>query len=339
MSKVFLLTKTQMTLLGKDKMSIFWFLAFPLLFVLLFGYVVPNVGNQHDLVILAEDNADKAIVDQLLTFPNATFDEKTSINEGLGQLQNGSISILISLNSETVDFHYLEEQTAWVQNIKNAILPSIGARNVVPHTYEGIHKIEPVDFILPGMIGLTIMQIGFFGGTSLLEDRSKQILRRLKLSGIRPWQIILSHIISRVFLVLLASLVLIAFGSLVLGVPLKFDLWYLQITFILLGGFTFLSLGLFIASILRSPEAGNIVAQTFNFLLAFICGIFLPLSLLPDSVQKIVSILPLTPLVEVLRTLFLGIDFEVVTLMTAGLIVLIWGGISFAVGSLLFKWE
>ncbi len=339
MKSVFALTKAYISLLVKDKMTLFWFLAFPLLFVLLFGYVVPNVGNQHDMVILAEGENSKLLTDQLMTFPRTMIDEDMTLNKGKTELENGNISILISITEERVDFHYLKEEEKWVKNIQQAITPNIGQRKMDSVTYEGVHKIEPIDFIMPGMIGLTIMQIGLFGGTSLLEDRSKQILRRLKISGIKPWQVILSHILSRLVMVLFSTLVLILFGRVILGVPLQFEFWYTQFLFIILGGFVFLSLGLLIASILKSPEAGNILSQSVNFLMAFICGIFIPLTILPKTVQSVVSFLPLTPLVEMLRSLFLGAAIEPVTLMMSSLILLFWGFASFILGSLLFKWE
>lgn len=338
MKRVFALTKAYISLLLKDKMTLFWFLVFPLLFVILFGYVVPNVGNQHDMVILANGDSEE-IVRQLASFPSSKMDKDISLDDAIKELEDGYIAILITINDDNVEFHYLKEEEEWVKSIQSAISPNIDMRKIESYSYNGVQKIEPIDFILPGMIGLTIMQIGLFGGTSLLEDRSKQILRRLKISGVRSWQVILSHILSRLLMVILSTLFLILFGKIILGVPLHFEFWYTQFLFIILGGFAFLSLGLLIASVLSSPEAGNILSQSVNFLLAFICGVFLPLSILPEMVQTVVSYLPLTPLVEMLRNLFLGSEVDSVAIMISSSIILLWGIFSFVLGSLLFKWE
>lgn len=340
MKTILALTVTQIKLLYNDKMNLFWFLAFPLLFILLFGYIVPNVGYKNDIMILAEDySKSQILVDQLLTFPNSTLHNYDSLPESFEQFENGSFSVLITLNNESIDIHYSADEEAWIQNIKNAISPMVSEGTINTYSYENIYIIEPVDFILPGMIALTIMQIGLFGGTSLLNDRSKQILRRFKLNGIKPWQIILTHIISRLILVLCSSIVIVLFGKIILKIPLQLEYWYLQLFFIILGGVTFLSLGLFIASVLRSPEAGNIISQSLNFLLAFICGIFLPLSILPNAVQGIVSMIPLTPLVEILRNLFLDVNMDLITMLIGASVISLWACVSFCISSLLFKWE
>ncbi|MCM3440409.1 ABC transporter permease [Metabacillus halosaccharovorans] len=337
------LTHIHLKLILRDKMTLFWFLAFPLILTTLFGFIVPNVGNQSKLVIVSDESytKDSPVIDKLLSVPNAEWDPGLEPEEAVEQFTRGYLAMAITAEKDQeISLHYRDGQDReLVEVLSNVIKQADSSIEVKSVPYEDIQTIRPIDFILPGMIVLTIMQIGLFGGTTLLMDRNSQTLRRLKTNGVTASEIILSHIFSRILLVIAAAMLLTFVGKYILRANIDLSNWYVILPIAFIAGICFLSMGLLIASMFRSPEAGNIFSQSINFPMAFICGIFFPLSTMPEPLQKFASILPLTPLVETTRNLFLAIEISGMQLMvTVGLLV-IWGISSLGLGSILFKWE
>ena len=331
-----------MKLLLRDRMSLFWFMVFPIIMTVLFGYLVPNVGNQSKIMVVSDGTYTKehSMVQKLLSVPNTEWAEETP--EGIIQeFKNGYLSMVVSVSEKDgFSLHYREEhKDGVVQVLSDVILLENAQAKIDFVDYENVKSIRPIDFILPGMIVLTIMQIGLFGGNTLLIDRNSQILRRLKTNGIKASEIILSHILSRILLVLASVLLLTIVGKWVLSAHLDLSQWYILIPITLVAGFSFLCMGLLIASLFRSPEAGTIFSQSINFPMAFLCGIFFPLSTVPDIMQKIAAVLPLTPLVDTFRGLLLAIEVSQMDIMMTVLILIAWGMTSLGLGSIMFKWE
>jgi len=67
-------------------------------------------------------------------------------------------------------------------------------------------------------------------------------------------------------------------------------------------------------------------------------GVFFSAARFPDFLQPTIKLLPLTPLIESVRTVMLdGAGLTVVA--TPLLIMLAWGLISFAIGLRIFRWQ
>jgi ABC-2 type transport system permease protein len=341
-NRLYHLSLLHFKLILRDKMTIFWFLAFPLIFTVLFGFVVPNVGNQNKIIIVSENVTDQnnSLIDKLSSIPNTEWESNLQPKDAIQQFSNGYLAMVIIIKKDEVHLHYLNERDEKLVLIISDLVERDNSKYTLKlESYNNIHLIEPIDFILPGMIALTIMQIGLFGGTSLLMDRNAQILRRLKTNGVKASEIIMSHIFSRIFLVLLSTVLLIIFGKFILGASVYLSQWYILIPLLLISSFCFLSIGLLIASVFRSPEAGNIFAQAINFPMAFACGVFFPQAILPEFLQNITETLPLTHLVETTRNLFLNIDISGDQMLLTVGILMGWGILCLVIGSKLFKWE
>ena len=113
-----------------------------------------------------------------------------------------------------------------------------------------------IDFLTPGMIGMTIMFTNLAVGFLLVNWREMGILRRLGVTPLTPGMLIVSQAVSFSLLSIAQVTILLTVGRLVFGVRIDGSYLLLGVTG-LLGVFCMLSLGYTIASFARtlSPSA------------------------------------------------------------------------------------
>lgn len=164
----------------------------------------------------------------------------------------------------------------------------------------GSEDLSYTDFLMTGMIALSIAQGGLFGMVDLVEMRRKGLLKRLRMTPVRMGLIGLASMLVRFLLGLFQVLCLALIGVLGFGANLHIDVPTLIIAFFI-GSLAFNALGYLFSSFSKSIEAYMGVANIASFLMMFISGIFFPTGNLPDWLQPVTNVLPLTYFAEGLR--------------------------------------
>lgn len=181
--------------------------------------------------------------------------------------------------------------------------------------FGGIYGNEPtpffggfgfVDTIVPaymamiiGMTGLTSIPVSVAG------DREKRILRRLRAAPVRPQTILGARVSVYFGLTLLGGLILITAAVAIYGLRFAGSAPAVAGAF-LLSSFSFFALGFLIASLARTARTANIVGMALFFPMFFLSGAAIPWQVLPETMQTIGSLLPLTYVVQLLQGLWLG---------------------------------
>ena len=168
------------------------------------------------------------------------------------------------------------------------IIPGIGGR--------------PVDFLLPGSIGLAIIATGLVNlGIATAYERSYGVLKRLGGAPLPRWALVVSRIGAVLVLEVVQVVALVAVAALVLGwAPGAGWSPVLLLVAILLGTTAFASLGLLLAGTLRA-EATLALANGLFLGFLMLGGIVLPVDHLPDLLRPIAAVLPATALADLLR--------------------------------------
>jgi ABC-2 type transport system permease protein len=100
----------------------------------------------------------------------------------------------------------------------------------------------------------------------------------------------------------------------------------------------FMGFGFFISAIARNQNIIPIYANLFMFPQYFLSGTFFPKNLLPQFLQPLISVLPLTALNDALR----NVAFEGASLASCWqqiLILVVWGILIYAFTAKVFRWE
>lgn len=160
-------------------------------------------------------------------------------------------------------------------------------------------------YLLPGMIAVTIMQTGIFGLAYWLIDlRERGVLKRFKVTPLSNVELIGSLIATRLILMLIQIALLTSIGIWKFGVQINGSLFGI-IFLMLLGGVIFLSFGFLISSIASTYEEAAPLTTVLNLIFTFLGNIFFPTEVFPGVLRFIGSKLPITYLANGMRHNFI----------------------------------
>lgn len=195
-----------------------------------------------------------------------------------------------------------------------------------------------LDFLLPGLLAFTLMQLSIAGsGFNIVEYRRKGILKRLFVTPIKPKDFIYSIVIARMSIVIIQLSVLIAFALLVLDVRIVGSLINFYFL-IILGTFIFLCLGFCLGSIAKTQQAVMAVGNIVIFPQIFLSGIFYPIESMPELIQPIAYILPLSFVSTGMREIAIN-GAGLLNILPSLLGIGVWFIVAFVLATKLFVWK
>jgi ABC-type multidrug transport system permease subunit len=195
-----------------------------------------------------------------------------------------------------------------------------------------------IDWLVPGLLGMNIMGTGLWGvGFSIVQARTKKLLKRLVATPMSKAHYLMSHVFSRLMFLSLEVIVIVGFAWLFFGVAVHGSLAALALLS-LLGALAFGGLGLLLASRARTIEAVSGLMNLVMLPMWVLSGVFFASTNFPDAMQPFIHALPLTALNDALR----AVVNEGVSLAALGkevAILLTWGLGSFGLSLRLFRWQ
>ncbi len=345
----------------RDRTALFFTLAFPFIFMLIFGLLMQGLDRPRNFDIgLVIDDASPAaseLADALRRLPVLEITEE-GFDAEQDRLKEGDRDAVIvvpegfgdtvaagSTARVRVFFDPSRQTTATiVLPILSQILDEID--RVRAGTPRGL-AIEPVsvvasdlravDFVAPGIIAMSVMQLGVFSSINLVMRREKLILKRLGATPIRRGTVIGAEVLFRLIITSVQAALLVAMASLAFGVPIEGGFHEL-IAIIGLGALAFIGLGFAISSFAKTEEGMLPIAQIVTLPMMFLSGIFFPIDGLPGFLQPVLRVLPLTFLGDGIRQTMVG-GFSVNAMWVNYLALALWLAVTFVVAVRLFKWE
>jgi len=158
-----------------------------------------------------------------------------------------------------------------------------------------------IDFLIPGLLGMNLMGSAIWGmGFAIVDARRKKLMKRLIATPMPRHYYLASFVLSRLLLLVVEVGVLLGFGSIVFGVPVRGSLPDLTILCVL-GSLSFSAIGLLIASRARTIEAASGLMNTVMMPMWIVSGVFFSAQRFPDVVQPAIRALPLTAAIDALR--------------------------------------
>lgn len=158
-----------------------------------------------------------------------------------------------------------------------------------------------IDFLVPGLLALSIMTSSLFGiGMTLVSNRKEGLLKRYLATPMRKSEFLVSHMVGR-FIVLCYE-----FGTVIISSFLifRFSVQGNFLTFFLLsilGSATFTAIALLCASRTASIPAMGGMVNLISLPMMMFSGVFFSKTNFPDWMQGFINVLPLTALADGLR--------------------------------------
>jgi ABC-2 type transport system permease protein len=336
---------------------------FSLLFPLIFIVVFANLGgNTVSIDVGLAKNADtlNPIYQILKNYKVVNLKTKLSQADMEKNLSKGSLDAILNIKKNkglpayTVDVTFTaasQEKGNMFRSMLNSLLYQFNSKATAGNSPPKVAELKEttvkgreykyIDFILPGQLGFSLLNIGVFGTAFVfLSLRQTLVIKRFFATPVRRYSIVMGEMMARVAFALLGSVIIIAIGHFAFGFTLIHGaVTVLSMLFLAFVGLViFMGFGFIMSGIAKNetsiPPLSNIITLP-QFLLS---GTFFSTSAFPKWLQPISNALPLTHLNNAMRKVaFEGAGLTEVTHEL--LILLVWGIIVYAIAIKTFKWE
>lgn len=315
--------------LFRDKTALFWLFAFPLIISLIYGVVFSgNTEPSYEVGIVLpgkENLLAQEIVAGISSIP--VFEVTSgSKEEELAALKKGERAVVLSLldfdpgetgadkgikvpiyfdsGRSTIIYSLLPIIEGFLIDLEFEIIGHDRMISLQPQPVQA-KQLTNFEYMLPGLLAMALMQLGLFGSLHLLELRETKILRGLSVTPLPREVLLASELLLRLLVALVQATLIILLGKLVFGVDMVGNLLAVA-GVVIVGALVFISMGYLLISFARSIDSGNGIIQVTQFPMLILSGVFFPVEILPDYIQPIVRVIPLTYLGDALRQVMVG---------------------------------
>ncbi|GIP34918.1 ABC transporter permease [Paenibacillus sp. J2TS4] len=164
---------------------------------------------------------------------------------------------------------------------------------------------NPVHYVLAGIVIIVVFQTSLNIATSTIEDIVSGYMKEVLVSPVKRIQIALGQILSSTTIATLQGILILVVGYFI-GMKYSSAATPLAVIgFMIFVGLVFSAFGLFIATSVKNSQTFQIVSVAITTPITFLCGVYVPLSLLPDGLQFIALLNPMTYAAAFFRALSL----------------------------------
>lgn len=348
----------------RDKTAIFFTVAFPLIFLFVFGGIFGKNSdasfkvaliNQSDSSFSRQfvDEAKKAkflkLNNEITTMDQAQekmnrgeLDATIVLPKDFGQVKNGTYP------SGQAVVHYTQNNASAAQTLTTVLegqFKDINAKFVkadTPFTVKAEQSnaqgLSQFDYTFAGLLGFAIIGMGIFGPINVFPELKKQgILRRLHTTPLRVWQYFLSTMVSQALIGLLTMVIM--FGAAIAFFHLHVAGNYFELALFLIASIVMiLGIGLALGGWAKNERQVAPLANIVVFPMMFLSGTFFPRFLMPEWLQHVSTFLPLTPVIDGARL----IATEGKSLLDIGPqigLIGLWMVVIYLIAFRVFRWE
>ncbi|GAK05799.1 ABC transporter, permease protein [Geomicrobium sp. JCM 19037] len=164
-----------------------------------------------------------------------------------------------------------------------------------------------VEFIFPGIVSMTLLMTSVFSSLSIIQDRDFGYMREILVSPVSRVNIAIGKMLDSATVAFMQGLMLFILMP-VLGVSIDLVSFFLVLPVMFLLACTFASLGLLVASILKSTQAFQLVVNALVMPMIFLSGALFPLNNMPAWVDFLVTLNPVTYGVDLMKHIMIDVE-------------------------------
>jgi len=325
----------------REPEALFWVFGFPIVLAFALGIAFKNRGPEELRVAVARGAGDSLTAGTLDAAPGlaAVVLDSAAARQAL---RTGRVALVVIPSDPLVyrfDSTRTESRLARLE-VDDALQRARGRSDPALVRDDRVTETGSryIDFLIPGLLGMNLMGSGLWGvGFSVVQARTKGLLKRFLATPMKKSQYLLSYMLSRLAFLVLEVATLVGFGWWMFDVGVRGSLVALALLTIV-GAFSFAGLGLLVASRAKTVEAVSGLMNLVMLPMWILSGTFFSYARFPEAMQPLVQALPLTALNDALRGVM--IDGASLTRVAAPLgVVIAWGVVSFAVALKIFRWR
>jgi ABC-type polysaccharide/polyol phosphate export permease len=336
------LTKARFLEFVREPEALFWVFVFPIVMALALGYAFREKPPEPIPVGVAGKAQSSQVRDAIAgsgAFKPRLF---SSVEEGRAALRTGKIALLIENGSPLVYWYDPMRPDSRLARfaVNESIQKASGRDDPAPVRDQIVREkgSRYIDFLLPGLIGLNLLSTSVWGiGYGIVNARIKKTLKLMTATPMRKSHYLLAQMLSRFVFLGLEAAVILAFGVLVFGVPVRGSPGALALL-CLFCGVSFGGLGLLCGSRVQTMEGVNGLINLILVPMWLFSSVFFSSERFPKFMQPAIEALPLTAANESLRAVMLeGRGLATLPLQLA--ILAAWGLVTYVLALKIFRWQ
>jgi ABC-2 type transport system permease protein len=190
---------------------------------------------------------------------------------------------------------------------------------------------------LPVFVSVIIAISGVISLVTIISIyREGGILKRLRATPLRPQTILAAHVLVKLALTALTMMLAVLAGKRYFPVDAHFPIFGFTIA-LLISTWSILSIGFLIASIVPTARFAQPIGAVILYPMLGLCGLFVPVHLMPPALQVVARALPLTYAVSLMDGILKGDAWSAHIGDIAALVVVF--AICTALSAKVFRWE
>jgi ABC-2 type transport system permease protein len=194
------------------------------------------------------------------------------------------------------------------------------------------------DWVLPGILAMNVMFSSLWGvGWVIVRYRKNGVLRRLKATPLTPFEFLTAQVLSRLLVVMAASLFVYVGVDLLLDFPMRGSYAALVLIYAA-GALCLISLGLIVASRWRTEELANGVLNLISWPLLLLSGVWYSMEGTSGIARFLSQLSPLTHLVDAARRVMID-GAQVVDVLPQVALLAALALVFIGIAAWLFRWE
>jgi ABC-type multidrug transport system permease subunit len=331
--------------LKREPEVVFWVFVFPLLLALGLGIAFRNKpGDAVSVAIVAGTESHDA---QALLASSPQHEQfKVQVLDQIEARQGfrlGKFDVVIEPDGKGgLQYRYdpaRPESVLARAEVNDALQSAAGRKDMVATST--VTSSEPgsryIDFLIPGLLGMNLMNSGMWGiGFALVDMRQRKLLKRYVATPMRRGDFLLAIMTSRLLLMVIEIGLLLVFGVLFFHMRVLGSVWSIS-AIGGLGSLTFGGVGLLTASRAQKIESISGLINLVMMPMWIFSGVFFSYERFPAVIHPLIKALPLTALNDALRASILE-GTPLFQQWPRLLVLALWGGISFALALKWFRW-
>lgn len=292
----------------RDRQVLFWMMAFPLFFLLLFGALNSGSGGDTSKADVIEVGK-VAFVDHLPADAKKQWEGLFDVtrtsdrSDALDQVKKGDADAMIEQRGDRLVLHYSNADQVKAATVRGTMsgfvdkanLAASGAKTVISLDPESVEddSLKAIQYLTPGLLGFALAMGGTFGGAmTLVNWRKTQMLRRLRLTPTGTGALIGARVVVSLAIAAAQFVLFVLVAKLLFGLELTGS-WYLAFPIALAGMLVFMAIGLIAGAVSKSEEAASGLANLIVLPMSFLGGAFIPLDEAPGWLRTVANVLPM----------------------------------------------
>ncbi|AGA91809.1 ABC-type multidrug transport system, permease component [Thioflavicoccus mobilis 8321] len=322
----------------RDTAGLAWNILMPIMMVLGFAFIFH--GEPGDLVKVGVVTADgdlRSARSPFLGLQHIRFVPLADPAAAIVKVERHQLDLLLDLRAAPGYWVNVNSANGYIAErlLQGAYGTAGNAPQRRPLTGEALRY---ADWVVPGILAMNVMFSSLWGvGWVVVRYRKNGVLRRLKATPLRPLEFLSAQVLSRLVVVLGASLAVFIGAEALLDVPMRGSYLALALVYAA-GALCMISLGLVVAARLRTEELADGILNLISWPMLLLSGVWFSLDGTSPAAQAVSQLLPLTHLVEAARQIMIdGAGVLEVLPQIAGLAALALALL--AIAARLFRWE